>query len=87
MKKKNIYGVEELIHGSILLTSERTGKQKWFLVCEIEDNKANRKNFSPDDFGKHNIRLASDFNISQKKASMMQSVSSEGLTPYRGYKF
>lgn len=87
IKKKNIYGTEELIHGSILLTSKRSGKQKWFLVCEIEDCPENRAKFYPTAFGKRNIRLTSDFNISQKAASLMQKISSEGLTPYRGYKF
>lgn len=87
IKKKNIYGTKELIHGSILLTSKSSGKQKWFLVCEIEDCPENRVNFYTTAFGKRNIRLTSDFNISQKSASLMQKIPSEGLTPYRGYKF
>jgi hypothetical protein len=87
IKKKNIYGTKELIHGSILLTSKNSGKQKWFLVCEIEDCRENRVNFYPEAFGKRNIRLTSDFNISQKSASLMPKVSSEGLIPYEGYRF
>lgn len=87
IKKKNIYGTRELIHGSILLTSKSSGKQKWFLVCEIEDCPENRNSFSPTAFGKRNIRLTSDFNISQKAASLMQQVSADGLLPYKGYRF
>lgn len=87
IKKKNIYGTQMLIHGSILLTSKSSGKQKWFIVCEIEDCKENRDRFYPEAFGKRNIRLTSDFNILQKTASLMKQVSSEGLSPYEGYRF
>lgn len=87
IKKKNIYGTKELIHGSILLTSKSSGKQKWFLVCEIEDCPENRERFYPTAFGKRNIRVTSDFNISQKAASLMKQVPSDGLLPYKGYRF
>lgn len=87
IKKKNIYGTRELIYGSILLTSKSSGKQKWFLVCEIEDCQENRNAFSPTAFGKRYVRLTSDFNISQKAASLMEKVSADGLLPYQGYKF
>lgn len=87
IKKKNIYGTRELIHGSILLTSKYSGKKKWFLVCEIEDCPENRKRFYPTAFGKRNIRVTSDFNITQRQASLMQKVSADNLTPYRGYIF
>ncbi len=87
IKKKNIYGTRELIYGSILLTSKSSGKQKWFLVCEIEDCSENRKWFSPTEIGKRNIRLTSDFKISQKEASLMEHVSVDGLLPYQGYRF
>lgn len=87
IRKKNIYGTRELIHGSILLTSKSSGKQKWFLVCEIEDCTENRNMFRPTAFGKRNIRLTSDFGISQKAASLMSQVQSAGLLPYKGYRF
>lgn len=87
IRKKNIYGTRELIHGSVLLISKSSGKQKWFLVCEIEDCPKNRNSFSPTAFGKRNIRLTSDFNISQKAASLMQQVPTDGLLPYKGYRF
>lgn len=85
--KRNIYGIRELIYGSILLTSEGSGKQKWFLVCEIEDSPENRHSNIPTLFGKRKIKLASDFGISQKAASLMNQVSADGLLPYRGYRF
>lgn len=87
IKKKNIYGTRELIYGSILLTSKSSGKQKWFLACEIEDCQENRKRFNPLSFGKRSIRLTSYFGISQHAASLMQHVSSDGLIPYKGYRF
>lgn len=87
IRKKNIYGTRELIHGSILLTSKSSGKQKWFLVCEIEDCPENRQMYIPRLIGKRNIRLTSDFNISQKAASLMSQVPSDGLLPYKGYRF
>ena len=87
IRKKNIYGTKELIHGSILLASKSTGKQKWFLVCEIEDCPENRQMYIPKLIGKRNIRLTSDFNISQKEASLMQQISADGLLPYKGYRF
>ena len=87
IRKKNIYGTRELIHGSILLTSKSSGKQKWFLVCEIEDCTENRNMFSPTAFGNRYIRLTSDFNISQKAASLMKQVPTDDLFPYKGYRF
>ena len=85
--KKNIYGVKVLIHGSILLTNIRTEKQKWFIVSEIEDCPENRKDFYPEVFGVLNIRLTSDYNISQKEASLMKQISSDKLLPPKGYRF
>lgn len=87
IKKKNIYGTKELIYGSVLLTSKSSGKQKWFLVCEIEDCQENRTKFNPLSFGKRSIRLTSYFGITQKAASMMQQVPTDGLLPYMGYRF
>lgn len=87
IRKKNIYGTKELIHGSILLTSNSTGRKKWFLVCEIEDTPENRQMYIPRLIGKRNLRLTSDFNISQKTASLMQQISANGLVPYKGYRF
>lgn len=87
IKKKNIYGTKEVIYGSVLLTSKSSGKQKWFLVCEIEDCPENRSMFRPAAFGHRNIRLTSDFHISQKEASLMKQISADGLLPYEGYRF
>lgn len=85
--KKNIYGTKEIIYGSILLTNRGTGRKKYFLVCEIEDCPENRKEIHPKFFGVRNIRLASDFRITQKNASLMEAIPSDGLIPYEGYKF
>lgn len=87
IKKRNIYGTKELIYGSILLTRKSSGKQKYFLVGEIEDCCENRAKFIPEAFGKRHLLLASDFNISQKAASLMPNVSPKGLTLFDGYEF
>ena len=72
IQKRNIYGRESIIHGSIQLTNVRTGKKKFFLVCEIADTKENRKNFSKEDFG---------------VKSLMKQIPSDNLIAYVGYKF
>lgn len=87
IQKKNIYGRESIIHGSILLENVRTGKKKYFLVCEIADTKENRNAFDKEDFGVKYIALTSDYGITQKKASLMEKISSNDLTAYAGYKF
>lgn len=87
IQKKNIYGKESIIHGSILLTNLRTGKQKYFLVCEIADTKENRNVFDKDAFGMKYIALSSDYGITQKSASLMKQFPSDNLKPYKGYKF
>lgn len=87
IQKRNIYGRESIVHGSILLKNVRTGKEKYFLVCEIADTKENRKNFNKEDFGVKYIALTSDYGITQKDASLMKQISSDNLTPYEGYKF
>lgn len=87
IQKRNIYGRESIIHGSILLTNVRTGKQKYFLVCEIADTKENRKAFDKADFGVKYIALTSDYGITQKAASLMNQMPSDNLTAYKGYKF
>lgn len=87
IRRKNLYGTKELIHGSLLLTHKSSGKKKWFLVCEIEDCPENRQMFIPRLIGKLNIRLTSDFHISQKEASLMKQISADGLLPYKGYRF
>lgn len=87
IQKRNIYGRESIIHGSILLTNLRTGKQKYFLVCEIADTRENRKAFDKEDFGVKYIALTSDYGISQKAASLMKQMPSDNLIAYEGYKF
>ena len=87
IQKRNIYGRESIIHGSIQLTNVRTGKKKFFLVCEIADTKENRKNFSKEDFGVKYIALTSDYGITQKAASLMKQIPSDNLIEYVGYKF
>lgn len=87
IQKRNIYGRESKIHGSILLTNVRTGKQKYFLVYEIADTKENRKAFDKKCFGVKYIALTSDYGITQKAASLMKQIPSDNLTAYEGYKF
>lgn len=87
IQKRNIYGRESIIHGSILLTNVRTNKQKFFLVCEIADTKENRRNFEEKYFGVKYIALTSDYGITQKSASLMKQITSDNLIPYEGYKF
>lgn len=87
IQKKNIYGRESIIHGSILLENVRTGKKKYFLVCEIADTKENRKAFDKEAFGKKYLALTSDYNITQKAASLMKSMTSDNLKAYEGFKF
>lgn len=87
IQKRNIYGRESKIHGSILLTNVRTGKQKYFLVCEIADTQENRNAFKKEDFGVKYIALASDYGITQKAASLMNQIPSDNLKAYEGYKF
>lgn len=87
IQKRNIYGRESIIHGSILLTNVRTGKQKYFLVYEIADTKENRKAFDKSCFGVKYIALTSDYGITQKAASLMNQMPSDNLIAYKGYKF
>lgn len=87
IQKRNIYGRESIIHGSILLTNVRNGKQKYFLVYEIADTKENRKAFDKEVFGVKYIALTSDYGITQKSASLMKQIPSDNLTAYEGYKF
>lgn len=87
IQKKNIYGRESIIHGSILLTNVRTGKQKYFLVCEIADTRENRKALDKEDFGVKYIALTSDYGITQKAASLMKQMPSDNLIAYQGFKF
>ena len=87
IQKRNIYGRESIIHGSILLKNIKTGKEKYFLVCEIADTKDNRKNFDKEDFGVKYLALTSDYGITQKAASLMKQIPSDNLTAYEGYKF
>lgn len=87
IQKKNIYGRESIIHGSILLENVKTGKKKYFLVCEIADTKENRNAFDEEDFGKKYIALTSDYGITQKAASLMKHIHSDNLIAYKGFKF
>lgn len=87
IQKRNIYGKESIIHGSILLTNLRTGKQKYFLVCEHADTKENRKYLKENDFGVKYIALTSDYGFTQKDASLMKQIPSDNLIPYEGFKF
>lgn len=87
IQKRSIYGRESIIHGSIQLTNIRTGKKKFFLVCEIADTKENRNAFSKESFGVKYITLTSDYGITQKSASLMDQIPSDNLVAYKGYKF
>lgn len=87
IQKKNIYGRESIIHGSILLENVKTGKKKYFLVYEIADTKENRNAFDEKVFGKKYIALTSDYGITQKAASLMKHIHSDNLIAYEGFKF
>lgn len=87
IQKRNIYGKESIIYGSILLTNCRTGKQKYFLVCGHADTKENRKYLKEKDFFVKYIALTSDYGFTQKDASLMKQIPSDNLIPYEGFKF
>jgi hypothetical protein len=60
--RKDIYGGAYKIAGAILLTDERTSKQKYFIVAFL------------DYANKFGVKLCSDFNVTQKRAASMQQI-------------
>jgi hypothetical protein len=76
--KKSIYGFIYEIAGAVQMTNKNTGKQKYFLVCRLQDNAENRRTYGNND-GFINrdwvIRFTSDFSgITQRVAAAMPQV-------------
>lgn len=76
-QKRNIFGVDCNIHGVVILTNAKTGKEKYFVIASYnKDSKNNNKRFGKINAGQF-ICLSSELNVSQKVAALMPNLNEE----------
>lgn len=76
-QKRNIFGTDCNIHGAVILTNAKTGKQKYFVVASYDkESKSNIKRYGEIKGGEY-ICLSSEVNVSQKVAALMPNLNKE----------
>lgn len=77
-QKRNIFGTDCNVHGAVLLTNVKTGKQKFFVVASYDkESKSNIKRYGKFEGGAY-ICLSSELGVSQKAAALMPNLN-EGM--------